>query len=73
MSKEEELKDSIFGLLESFHMATGKESPLGDMAKGCLKGFFIGEIETAEKLLDGHKPKSENRIIEGWKNVNSKR
>ena len=64
MSKEEELKDSIFGLLQSYYMAVGRESNLSDMSKSCVKGFFTGEIEIAEKLLDGHKPKSKYRLIQ---------
>jgi len=51
VKQDHRYRDSIFGLLESYQLATGEHSPLSDMAKDVLKGFFSGEIERAEGLL----------------------
>lgn len=49
--KVERLLYSLCGMIESYEMLIAKDSPLNDLARGVVAGFFVTEITRAKKLL----------------------
>jgi hypothetical protein len=47
----QELECCLLDFLQSYDLAVGDKSPLNDVAKGVIRGFFIGTPERAKKLL----------------------
>lgn len=50
--KKKDFKDICLGLIESYDLTVGDQSPLNPLAKDVVKGYFIGINKIKKELLN---------------------